>query len=69
MAPWSIRRLLVHIPNSRGHRNLWIVSPYPQPKGPVNLEIVWCGNGVRQSKEGAENGHGWGMGPKQCPVC
>ena len=27
---------------------------------------IWCGCGVRQSKEGVENGHGWGMGPKRC---
>ena len=32
------------------------------------LRIVWCGYGVRQSREGVENGHGWGMGPKRCPA-
>ena len=59
---------MLQLPNSKGHRNLWIVIPYPQLKGPLNLWIVWCGNGVRQSREDVENGHGWGVGPQKCPV-
>ena len=39
-----------YTPNSKGDRNLWIVNPYPQLKGPGNLWIAFCGYRVRQSR-------------------
>ena len=65
MVLWFIRRVTDLL---KGPLKLWIVSSYPQLKGPLNLWIVWCGYGVRQSREGVKNGHGWGMGPERCPV-
>ena len=49
-------------PQLKGPLNLWMKSPYPQLKGPLNVWIVWCAYGVRQSREGVE------MGPKRCPA-
>ena len=34
--------MMSHIPNSRGHTNLWIRIPYPRLKRPLNLWIVYC---------------------------
>ena len=60
--------MMIPCPQLKGPLNLWTVNPYPELRGLLNFWIVWCGNGVRQSRERAENGHGRRMGPKRCPA-
>ena len=49
-----------HQPLPWGHRSWWMVRPYPQLKGPLNLWIVWCGYRAKQSRVGVEDGRGGG---------
>ena len=73
----SASELVCQGPQARGHET----SAHPQLKGPqkfVDCEsmsptqgatqfvdrLAWIG--VRPSREGVKNGHGWGMGPKRC---
>ena len=46
----------------------WVMAVPPNAKLHEMQQIgwiVWCGYGLSQSKEGVENGHWWGTGPKR----
>ena len=47
-------------PRLKGPQKFVNCETRSQLKGTLNLWIVWCGYGVRQSREGFENGHGEG---------